>query len=202
MACYPGDINGDSSIRRSDPEMIGMQKTTVATYNNRLYNRAEMFMESEVMSMDRTDQQLRELIRIVVRNLGMLEKTVPCCGITLAQCQAIVEIGREKVISLTDLADLVGLDKSTMSRTINNLVRAGFVHREQDENNRRYVAIRLTDRGSTLYRDIENSMTDYYQRLLGSIQKEKQAQVNESLTLLLKSARRTECCPKSRLSAV
>ncbi len=156
----------------------------------------------EVISMIRTDQQLRELVRIVIRNLGMLEKTVSCCGITLAQCQAVVEIGREKVISLTDLADLMGLDKSTMSRTINNLVRAGLVQREQDGNNRRYVAIRLTDRGSILYRGIEDSMTAYYQRILDGITKEKQEQVNESLTLLLKAARKTECCPKSRLSAV
>jgi DNA-binding MarR family transcriptional regulator len=149
-----------------------------------------MFTVRELMNMDRADQQLRELIRIVIRNLGMLEKTVACCGITLAQCQAIIEIGRENIISLTDLADLLGLDKSTISRTINNLVQAGLVHRKQDDTNRRYVTIQLTDPGRKLYHDIEDGVSTYYQQILGAIEKGKQPQVNECLTLLLNAARK------------
>ena len=63
---------------------------------------------------------LRELIRILVRNLGVLEKAdANCCGVSISQCHAIVEIGRAKEISLNKLAELLTLDKSTMSRTIN-----------------------------------------------------------------------------------
>ena len=46
---------------------------------------------------------LRELIRIVVRHLGILEKNdATCCGVSLAQSQAIVtgklmKIGRAHV---------------------------------------------------------------------------------------------------------
>jgi len=44
----------------------------------------------------------RELIRILVRNLDLLEKSdASCCGITTAQCHAIVEIGRQSLISGT-----------------------------------------------------------------------------------------------------
>ena len=81
---------------------------------------------------------LRELLRILVRSLGILEKNdVSCYGVTLAQCHTIVEIGRAQKISLIDLADLLGLDKSTMSRTINNLVNLNLVKRETDSDNRR-----------------------------------------------------------------
>lgn len=74
-------------------------------------------------------ETLRELIRILVRDLGILEKSdASCCGVTITQCHAVVEIGRKGKISLVDLAGLLGLDKSTMSRTINNLVESDLVH--------------------------------------------------------------------------
>ena len=82
--------------------------------------------------MEETESNyLRELIRILVRNLGILEKgDSVCCGVTISQCHAIVEIGRAQKISLNRLAEILTLDKSTMSRTINNLVENDFVIRE------------------------------------------------------------------------
>lgn len=53
---------------------------------------------------------LRELIRILLRNLGMLEKSdTSRCGVTITQCHAIVEIGRNGKISLVDLAGKTGI---------------------------------------------------------------------------------------------
>ena len=99
---------------------------------------------------------LRELIRILVRNLGILEKgEATCCGTTVSQCHAIVEIGRINEITLNELAILLGLDKSTMSRTINNLVDSGLVIRELHAEDRRYVTIKLTDEGTAVFKSIE-----------------------------------------------
>ncbi len=128
---------------------------------------------------------LRELIRILVRDLGILEKSdASCCGISLAQCHAIVEIGRKETISLVDLSGLLGLDKSTMSRTINNLVESDFVIRESDRKNRRYVIIQLTEKGRSVFKDIEESMETYYRDIFNTIPESKREQVLESLTLL------------------
>lgn len=133
-------------------------------------------------------EYLRELLRILVRNLGILEKSdVSCCGVTIAQCHAIVEIGRIKKISLIELADLLGLDKSTMSRTINNLVEAGLVKRDIDAENRRYISIQLTDQGIEVFVSIENSMYRYYSDIFKSIPEDKRNQVLDSLEILVKS---------------
>jgi hypothetical protein len=44
---------------------------------------------------NQASKYLRELIRVLVRNLGILEKSdASCCGVTISQCHAIVEIGR------------------------------------------------------------------------------------------------------------
>jgi DNA-binding MarR family transcriptional regulator len=138
---------------------------------------------------------LRELIRILVRDLGVLEKSdASCCGVSIAQCHAIVEIGREEKISLVDLANLLGLDKSTMSRTINNLVESELVHRDLDMENRRYVNIQLTEKGIIVFRNIEETMEEYYMSIFNSIPEGKRKQVLESLEILKVAVESNNCC--------
>lgn len=128
---------------------------------------------------------LRESIRILVRNLGILEKgDATCCGITISQCHAIVEIGRAKQMSLNRLSELLGLNKSTMSRTINNLVEDNLVFREIHTKDRRYINIELTSKGQGVYQDIEMSMGTYYKKIFQSIPEDKRQQVLDSLTFL------------------
>lgn len=128
---------------------------------------------------------LRELIRVLVRNLGVLEKDeATCSGVTMSQCHAIVEIGRAEEISLNELAKILELDKSTMSRTINNLVESGLVARELHAEDRRYVTIKLTDKGTVVYRSTEGSMEKYYRDIFLDIPENKREQVLDSLKLL------------------
>lgn len=138
---------------------------------------------------------LRELIRILVRNLGILEESeATCCGTTVSQCHAIVEVGRAKDISLNELAELLTLDKSTMSRTINKLVDSGLVIRELHPDDRRYVSIKLSEEGIKVFHNIENSMEKYYQSIFASIPEEKREQVLESLQLVINAAKQNKYC--------
>ncbi len=138
---------------------------------------------------------LRELLRILVRNLGLLEKSeASCCGTTIAQCHAIVEIGRVNQISLNELSDVLGLDKSTMSRTINNLVEGDLVIREIHTEDRRYITIGLTEKGKEVFKSIEGSMELYYKSILNSIPEDRRKQVLESLELLADAVKQNKCC--------
>ncbi len=139
--------------------------------------------------------QLRELIRLLERKLGVLEDgEMACCGLSMAQCHALVEIGRAKSISLVDLAKLLNLDNSTMSRTVNNLVNNNMVERELDPNDRRYITIRLTQEGLAHFRGIESSMGEYYMQIYSAIPEERRAQVLQSLQILLKAIADSDCC--------
>ncbi|HWR29203.1 MAG TPA: MarR family transcriptional regulator [Negativicutes bacterium] len=139
--------------------------------------------------------QLRELIRMLERKLGMLEDgEMACCGISMAQCHALVEIGRAGSISLIDLAKLLNLDNSTMSRTVNNLVNNSMVERQLDPNDRRYITIRLTQGGLEQYHSIESGMGEYFMKIYDAIPKESRAQVLESLQILLKAVADSNCC--------
>jgi DNA-binding MarR family transcriptional regulator len=138
---------------------------------------------------------LRELLRILIRNLGILEKDgASCCGTTISKCHAIVEIGRAGEISLNELAGILGLDKSTMSRTINNLVEDNLVIRDTHPEDRRYITINLTKKGEDAFKSIENSMYTYYNDIFNSIPEDKKAQVLESLQLLVCAVKENKCC--------
>lgn len=145
-------------------------------------------------SLDKA-RELRESVRQLERKLGILEDgEMSCCSLTLAQCHALVEIGRAECISLVELARLLDLDNSTMSRTVNNLVNSGMAERALDPNDRRYVTIRLTPDGSVDYHDIESNMNEYYARIYAAIPQEDRSKVLEGLRILLKAIDDSECC--------
>ena len=140
-------------------------------------------------------KQLRESIRVLERKLGILEESeMACCGLTLAQCHALVEIGRAKSVSLVDLAGTIGLDTSTLSRTVNNLVTKSMVRRELDPDDRRYVTIQLTPEGNRYFRQIEASMDAYFAKVYASIAEGDRKNVLESLSVLLAAMEGLNCC--------
>lgn len=139
--------------------------------------------------------KLRETIRKLERKLGVLEESgLSCCNISLAQCHALVEIGRAKAISLNELAGMLNLENSTMSRTVSNLVNSGHVKRDIDSADRRYLTISLTESGQDLFRRIEASMGSYYQDIFSRIEESKRDQVIESLNLLLDAVEKSNYC--------
>jgi DNA-binding MarR family transcriptional regulator len=147
--------------------------------------------------MDKTNEvtNLREIIRYIVRSLGILEQSeASCCGATVGQCHAIVEIGRVGQISLNDLAEILNLDKSTMSRTVNNLVNQGLAERDINPEDRRYVKIKLTNEGLKVYKRTELGMDLYFKNVLESIPENKREQVMDSLQVLLEALKRNKCC--------
>lgn len=128
---------------------------------------------------------LRESIRIFERKLGLLNEIhSSCCDVTLAQCHAIVEIGRHPQISLNELAIKLGLDKSTISRTLLALVQNGIAIRETDPDDRRYATIQLTDKGYEIFEHIEQNMDERFRNIASDIPVEKREQVLESLLIL------------------
>ena len=75
-------------------------------------------------------EEFRELIRRLERKLGFLDQVQSsCCGLSFSQCHALVEIGRTPLLSLTELALRLGIDKSTASRVVDSLVVGGMVER-------------------------------------------------------------------------
>lgn len=133
-------------------------------------------------------KNFRELIRILERKLGLLNKQDACCSnVPLAQCHALVEIGRHKSISLKELSNILTLDISTMSRTVDSLVKKEFVVRTQSETDRRSVVIKLTNKGLDLFNDIENKMDNEFKLIFDNIPKEDQVTALNGLNIIVEA---------------
>jgi len=127
---------------------------------------------------------LREKLRLLEREVNdPFGRDAGCCGLTLAQCHTLLEIGARGEGSLVDLASNFGLDTSTLSRMIQGLFVLGLVSRVTNEKDRRYVRISLTRSGRNLYEKIETSFNGFFAEVLELIPPEKKESVIESIAL-------------------
>jgi DNA-binding MarR family transcriptional regulator len=134
---------------------------------------------------------LRRQIRALEREIFEQLKGTACCGVSLAQCHAVLEIGDSKTSNVSDLAEKLKLDKSTLSRTIEGLVRLNLVSREINTEDRRYMCVTLTPQGEQVYRSINQFCNQYYHTVFGCIPEEKHEQILESLKILAESMQST-----------
>jgi DNA-binding MarR family transcriptional regulator len=128
----------------------------------------------------------RKILRKLEQEVSdQLREQTDCCGVSLTQCHAILEIGEFDQTSITDIADFLNLDKSTLSRTIENLVKLGLVNRVTNPEDRRFMKVNLTEQGKKVYDDINNQCNNYYLEMFKLIPEEKHDQVLESFVLLI-----------------
>ncbi len=127
-------------------------------------------------------EKVRQLERVLAREI--LNETV-CCGVSLSQRHVLLEVWRGKEISLVDLAAILGLDTSTLSRTVNSLVNLGLVSRIPNPKDRRYILISLTEQGRAACDLIERSSDHFYRRVLRSLPKDREHQIIDSLAMLV-----------------
>jgi len=64
-----------------------------------------------------------------------------------ARRKLLLAIAHREPATLNQVAKLVGRGAPAVSRSVDALVRAGLVERTQDPNNRRRLALRLTEKG-------------------------------------------------------
>ncbi len=128
---------------------------------------------------------LRGFLRLIEREVeSQLKTQTVCCGVTTAQCHALLELASAEEMSLVELSERLRLDASTLSRTVDGLVKLGHVNRVTDPENRRYVRLGLTGKGKRKVDFIDRSCDRFYLDLLDRIPEEKREALVESVQLL------------------
>ena len=140
-------------------------------------------------------KEFRKSLRKLERKLAeRLDGNSACCGVTVAQCHTLLAIEERKNTTITELAVELELDKSTLSRTIENLVGTGLVSRETNADNRRSQHIRLTPEGEKTVSAIHEQSNDFFTSVFTDIPKSKHPVVIEGLLLLANSFPHTTVC--------
>jgi DNA-binding MarR family transcriptional regulator len=107
-----------------------------------------------------------------------------CCGVTLPQCHAILEIGAAGELSLKELSARSGLDPSTLSRTVESLVREGLAERNPSAADRRATVIRLSPAGRTACESINTTWNGICREMFRRIPRRRHRQFVETAALL------------------
>ncbi|MDO9492213.1 MarR family winged helix-turn-helix transcriptional regulator [Acetobacterium sp.] len=133
-------------------------------------------------------KQFREQIRILERKLGLLKKNNgSCCAevLTLAQCHALVEIGRLGTISLKELSVILAIDMSTTSRTVDGLVKKRYVQRIASQKDRRSINISLSDSGKIIFETIETNNDIFFAEIFSNLPDNEKMPVLHALEVIL-----------------
>ncbi|MGG0938623.1 MarR family transcriptional regulator [Brevibacillus centrosporus] len=131
---------------------------------------------------------LRTTVQQFIRLFGVLEQTVTPCGfsMSLSQVFALQEL-ENRSMSIKDLAEELRLERSSVSRLVDGLVKGGFVLRELNEQNRREVILCLTEKGERTMNRLREQSIEFYESILNHLSETSQEKVLEGYQLFTES---------------
>jgi DNA-binding MarR family transcriptional regulator len=138
-------------------------------------------------------RRFRTAIRVLEREIARdLKSQTSCCQVTAAQCHLLMELDGHQPHTVNGLAAALGLDKSTLSRTLDGMAAAELVERAEDPRDRRALRVTLTEKGQRTVRSINDLCDDRYRELLEQIPGRKRREVLQAVEMLggaMKSSR-------------
>ena len=143
-------------------------------------------MDAEAVTPRTCAQLLTRTLPAIMRSIvGSIRRRngEPHEGQTMDQSH-LLEIIDEGVTSLRDLADIHRVTPSTMSRSIDVLVRKGWVSREEDPDDRRQVRLTVTDEGRMARTAVHRLVEDEMVAVLARLSPDQLARVYEGLQAL------------------
>jgi DNA-binding MarR family transcriptional regulator len=101
--------------------------------------------------------------------------------VSASEARALVELVSARGIAQGELAGLLALDKSTVSRLAAGLERKGWIRRGRDENNQRYVRLYLTPQGRELAGRLWQAWRSRQARILAALSADERAGLSAGL---------------------
>jgi DNA-binding MarR family transcriptional regulator len=149
---------------------------------------------SEGMSVERpaSAERIHELFMDLMRVGGMLQPDAAIHGqqpISVSQAFALHVLDTGTPLSQRDLTELLGLEKSSVSRMAAEMERNGLLIRERDPDNRRLYRLRLTDRGRALHAGMASAFHQHYEQWVGEMTPAEREALLVGLSALLRVIR-------------
>jgi DNA-binding MarR family transcriptional regulator len=103
-----------------------------------------------------------------------------------SEARALIELVKARGIAQGELASLLGLEKSTVSRLAAGLERKGWIRRGRDEGNQRYVRLYLTAEGGAVAARLWNAWQSRQARVLAALTAEEREGLSAGLRGLVR----------------
>lgn len=105
----------------------------------------------------------------------------PLPALSPSEARALIELVSARGIAQGELATLLGLDKSTVSRLAAGLERKGWIRRGRDEGNQRYVRLYLTPQGGDVAARVWQAWQSRQARMLAALSADERAGLSAGL---------------------
>jgi DNA-binding MarR family transcriptional regulator len=141
------------------------------------------------MTLNDLSQKFRETLGLAYQRVNALQRDEKrCFGVSLSRCVTLETLLQEGPLPVRDLASRLGLDASTVTRSIDGLVREGLVRRTRDERqDRRRVFVALSARGRSLAEKLVHCADAYSDAILERIPRERREDVLFALGVLVEA---------------
>ncbi len=137
----------------------------------------------------------RVLVALSVRTLGSVRP-----GVTPVQLRALALVSGSTGLTMTELADALGVHPSNATRVCDRLVGLGLVRRREHRDNRRMLSVELTPDGERLLAHIMTVRRHALAEILATLPGPRRAQLADELSAFVTAAH--AALPDSDLTAL
>ena len=142
---------------------------------------------------------VHQLVNQIAKNNQVYEKAcVDFFGVTSSQGGTILALPISNNLKMNELSTAMGVDSSTMTRMIDQLVDKGLVNRQAGEKDRRLVHIGLTTTGKKLHKELAGALQKFYQDSLDRIPEGERETIIKSMVTVNNAINKglEECCKR------
>ena len=111
-------------------------------------------------------------------------------GLSRSHHGVLFNLYKHEGISQDALSKIMSVDKATVTRSIRKLMDAGFIRREQDENDKRSYLIYLTEKAHSIKPDIQDMINEWNHIILEGFTEEEEQQVMDYMERICANVRK------------
>lgn len=123
--------------------------------------------------------ELSNYRRAISRSLDTSPLKLP---INKTQGQVLMAILRSTENNMTDLSQQIGLEKSSLTRTIDSLIDEGLVSRSYGIQDRRSITCTLTEKGLNIASKLDQIMRTHIEDILSGLSENEKIELYDKLS--------------------
>lgn len=138
-----------------------------------------------------------QLLMDVFREMGAHrpEQLLPGWSLSLSEIYALSILAERAPLSQQELGDALALEKSSVSRLVQQLEQRGWVVRERDARDSRLRLLRLSEQGARMTAEMQQRMHERHAEVFNQLSSEEQAALIRGLTALRQALQTTPWRP-------
>ena len=108
---------------------------------------------------------------------------------------AMLIVDRYGEVIMSQISDYINAPLSTTTGLVNRLVKNGYLQRERSDEDRRIVAIQLTDKGRNMMTEVKVSIGSYLERINAVLSTEEQQALFQIFLKIMNALSRKDSVP-------